>query len=766
MPAMSTRIHLFTSWFNLLSFLGAGLVVGPVVTEVVGQERQRLTVERVASLPSLIGTAPSSPVWSPDSTRLAFLWNDMALPFRDVWVVAVTDGTLERWTAMSEAFPSPPLEASGLTDALGDQAKTPSQSGVSELIWAPDGQAVVFSYQGALFRTKGNVKSVERLTQSRVGKSHLVFSPKGRFLSFLEGGDLWLWNQDTNQRLRATRLGKPTIGSVPGGAFFQPEVEFRSFKWSPDGLFVALDFVDRQNIRKVPFPYYLGEETSMNVLRRGYPGDSDELRAVAIYSIEEGTIRFIELPQATSRGILDYSWSPDSSQLLIDQDSDVAVDRWLYVVSSEDLTFRELWHDQGERRGYPVFSSFWRADGSGVLFVGDLDERYRLYSMSLNDDAPTRLTGGTWDVVGSRGRSTVTLVPQTRELFFVSNRKNAYERQVYRMPERGGPVMQVTSLPGVHIPFVSPDGLTVAVLHSNDVTPTELYIVDAKGGTAEKRITRSPPDEFYNYEFVEPRYVTFKSRIDDFVLHGRILEPPDLDQSQKYPVVLGPVYSNTVRNEWRGLYSTLQQFMALERGYINLQIDIRGSVGYGKAFREVFQGDWGGGDIEDLHSGVEYLGTLPYVDSARIGIWGSSYGGTLTVFSLFKKPGLYQAGVAGAPAVDVAHFTLYDMHLSRRPSTHPEIFKEASALNYGENLVDPLFIIHGMQDDIVPFRTSVLLAEKLIRLGKDFDFAFAPTSSHGWSRQEHYAVFFFRKLVAFFDRHVGAGPQAKGSSHD
>ena len=481
-----------------------------------------------------------------------------------------------------------------------------------------------------MFRVEGDGSKPTRLTRSGGGKSRLAFSPDGRFLSFLEGGDLWLWNQEKDHLVQATRVGEPSIGSVPGGAFFHPDVEFRSFNWSPDGLFVALDFVDRRNVRKVPFPYYLGEETSMNVLRRGYPGDSDEIRAVGIYSIEEGVVRFIELLEQTSRGILDYAWSPDGSQLLIDRDSDVAVDRWLHVVGREDLNVRELWHDRGERRGYPVFTSFWRTDGRGVLFVGDLDERYRLYSMSLDDEVPTRLTEGEWDVVGSRGRGTMTLVPQTRELFFVSNRKSNYERHVYRMSEDGGPVTQVTSLPGVHTPFVSPDGSKVAVLHSNDVTPTELYIVDAKGGAAERRITRSPPEEFYDYEWAEPRYVTFESRIDDFTLHGRILEPPDLDASQKYPVVLGPVYSNTVRNEWRGLYGTLQQFMALEGGYINLQVDIRGSVGYGKTFREIFQGDWGGGDIEDLHSGVEFLQTASLCRSGPDRHLGQHHAGMLT----------------------------------------------------------------------------------------------------------------------------------------
>jgi dipeptidyl-peptidase 4 len=201
--------------------------------------------------------------------------------------------------------------------------------------------------------------------------------------------------------------------------------------------------------------------------------------------------------------------------------------------------------------------------------------------------------------------------------------------------------------------------------------------------------------------------------------------------------------------------------MALAGQYINLQVDIRGSIGYGKAFRETFQGEWGGRDIEDLESGVEYLKTLPYVDGERIGIWGSSYGGTLTVFSLFKKPGLYKAGVAGAPAVDVAHFTTFDMHLSRRPNARPDIFEQGSALNLGENLRDHLLIIHGMQDDIVPFKTSMMLAEKLMLLGKDFDIAIAPTAVHGWSQKEYYGVFLLRKVAAYFDQYVGAGARPR-----
>jgi dipeptidyl-peptidase-4 len=130
----------------------------------------------------------------------------------------------------------------------------------------------------------------------------------------------------------------------------------------------------------------------------------------------------------------------------------------------------------------------------------------------------------------------------------------------------------------------------------------------------------------------------------------------------------------------------------------------------------------------------------------------------MVLFALFERPGMFKAGVAGAPAIEVARFTSGDQHLSRRPSSHPQIFRKSTLLNYGERLQDPLLLIHGLQDDIVPFKSTVMMAEKLMALGKDFDIAIAPRSVHGWTRQEHYAVFMMRKLVQHFDRHLGPGP--------
>ncbi|HMS03891.1 MAG TPA: prolyl oligopeptidase family serine peptidase, partial [Gemmatimonadaceae bacterium] len=213
-------------------------------------------------------------------------------------------------------------------------------------------------------------------------------------------------------------------------------------------------------------------------------------------------------------------------------------------------------------------------------------------------------------------------------------------------------------------------------------------------------------------------------------------------------------YSNTVRNRWAGTYGLLQQYLALERGYIVAQVDVRGSTGYGRDFREAFLMDWGGGDLDDLERVVQHLKTMPSVDGERFGIWGSSYGGTLTVYSMLKKPGLFRAGVAGAAAVDPFLFGSDDVAIARRPQSHPATF-ERGALQYAGNLQGHLLLIHGLQDDVVPFSTVLKLAEALMREGKDFDLAIAPHATHGWTQRPHYARYLLGKLVEHFDRHLG-----------
>jgi dipeptidyl-peptidase 4 len=750
---------------------GFAAIAAMLAVAVPTAQRPALTVERLAALPSLIGTAPAVPVWSPDSSRLAFLWNNQAMPFRDVWIVPAGGGPPKQLTDFaSETRPAPP--AAPVQDdfaTLQAGASDRLRGGVSEAVWTPDGRSVIAALDDRLYRIAvDGATPPTRLDVPAAARSSLAFSPNGRFLSWIQDGDLWLWNQDTHELTQATRAGAPPLGVIPGSAFTHPDAEFTLPKWSPDSRFVALHWDDRRRVRRLLFPDYLGEQIRITELRRDLPGDNDQIRRVAIFSVERAHVRMVELPDATDRRNGSFAWSPDSTRLSIDQNSEDARDRWIYALAAPDGAPEEVLHEQRKIAGTTttasaLWTSEWQSDGKGLVYVSDIDGRHRLRELSLADRSNKALTLGDWSVVSTAfDGSQFEMSPRTKEIVFISTKKNPYERQVYRIGEKGGPVTEISSLPGTHQPFVSPDGARVALLRSDDVTPTELYVVE-KGGT-ERRVTESPPKEFASYPWIQPRYVTFKSRVDGATLHGRLIDPPRLDRGRRYPAIIGPVYSNTVRNQWRGTHATLQQYLAIEGQYVGLQVDIRGSVGYGREFRDRAVGDFGGITIDDLQSGAEYLKTLPYVDPSRIGLWGWSYGGLLAAMSAFQRPGLYKAIVAGAPATNVWHATTGEVDLAGRPSVNQDVFRRSSAVTYASKLQDHLLIIHGMRDDIVLFKDSVLLAEKLMLLGKNFDFVMLPSSVHDAMRKDYIATFTLRKLVEHFDRYLGRGPTAGGTA--
>ncbi|MCC7051853.1 MAG: prolyl oligopeptidase family serine peptidase [Gemmatimonadaceae bacterium] len=694
-----------------------------------------LTIERITTGRSLIGTTPAAPVWSPTSAQLAFLWNDQGQPQRTLWIVARGGGSPRR--------------------LLPDSLDGP----VTDFAWMPDGSAIVFVRGGDLYRAAPDGGTVSRLTAGGGDKSDVRIAPDGRQVAWLSDGDVFVMSFATARATRLTSLAVRPLGTVPLGTYFRADVEIGSatwggdapsFAWSPDSRTIAVHYVDRRGVPVLGIPYYLGKAPLVNQVRRSAPGDANEVRKVGLLDVSSATLRFIELPDSSATRIVNVAWSPTGA-LLIDRESDDAVDRALYVVPAGSTTPRRIWHDHRDTRIYNDVASAWSGDGRTVLMTGDLDDRYRIYRLVPGDTMPRALTTGPYDVAGAAIANRAT-----RSMFWLSTEPLPSERHLWRMPEGGGRRERVTTMAGVHLPFVSPDGRTVALLTSNDTTPSELYLLDVKPGATETRVTRSQAPGFAQVRWQPARYVTFRSRTDTPPLHARIILPPNLDSTRKYPVLFGPVYSNTVRNRWAGTYGTLQQYLAIEKGYIVVQVDVRGSTGYGRDFREKFLMDWGGQDLEDLESAVEYMKSLPFVDPSRLGIWGSSYGGTLTVYSLLRKPGLFQAGVAGAPATDPHLFGSDDVAIARRPQSHPRTFTRG-ALQYAGNLRDHLLIIHGMQDDVVPFATSVALAEEFMRLGKDVDFAFAPAATHGWTQRPYYARFLLQKLVDHFDRYLGPG---------
>ncbi len=738
--------------------LGLALCLMAWMPFAIGDTPSAPDLERLVSLPKLDGTAPSQPAWSPASDRIAFLWNDHGMPFRDLWLATGPDGELKRLTRFAPDPESVLGTGDDLSlDALRERARQREQRGLSAFTWHPDGDHILFVHDGRLKQVSLPDGEIDELG---TGGRNLAISPDGRYLSMVRDGDLWLREIAEGREHQLTDLARPGIATVMIGAYVRPDAYVSRYQWSPDSTRLVFELVDQQSVRRVPFPSYLHDEPLLSEVRRPYPGDVDLVRKVGIVRTDGAQPEWLDLEAPNRRLNLEFAFSPSGKALMIMQGADVAEDRWIHLADADGGNLRTIWHDHRPRRVYPVFRALWSGDGERILFIGDHDDHYRLYAIATDGGRPQRLSGD-YDIAGMRGSAWIEVDPSGTDILVQSAEHSPYERHVHRLSADGRNNERLTRIPGVHEPTLSPDGQRMALITSSDTTPAELYWLELDGESSEQRLTHSPLEEFEQYDWLEPRYVRFPSRIDDFRIHARIIEPRELEPDRRYPVIIGSTYSNTVRNQWDADRPTsfLQQQMALSGDYITVLVDVRGSIGYGVDFREAFQGDWGRDDLDDLHSAVDYLSTLDHVDPDRIGIWGNSYGGLLVLSALFRKPGLFAAGVAGAPAVDVHHFTGFDQHLTRRPDTHPEIFEQGSLLDLGEALEDPLLIIHGVHDDIVPLKTTLMMAEKLKLLGKTFELDIVHDSGHWWAGSDHYARYTFGRLDDFLRRHIPPGPK-------
>ncbi len=702
----------------------AGLLMAMPVT-AAAQEAE-LTLNDLFATPKLTGTTPSPPAWAPNSEHFAFSWSESGNPMRDLKV----------------------FRSDGKEVLINSSTASAS---VRDIVWT-DANTIVSLRGNHLWQTSLSQGDDLQFMPVEADAHNLSISPSGKQAAYIGNGDLWLADFPSKQNRQLTKIGIASLSSLPKGRYSRPEREIGpgiwsgpTYKWSPDGKTIAFHIVDRREMRKVPFPNYLAAETSPNEVRRSYPGDPNEIRKVGLLDVESGNSIYLDLPDPHAHQVIDFNWSPGGA-LLVDTASDTAVDRKLFVIARGESQLRQIWQGVRESRMYTSFGSTWHPDGKKVIFLSDMGDRYGLYTIdaSPSRDRPQLLTDPSYDVLSAPSIA-------GDALFYAGNGVNPYEQHVYRLNSSGGDPEQVTRLSGRNDGYPSPDGRHLVFMHSNDTSPPELYVVSSEGGHA-TRVTHSPLPAFTERTWAAAEYVSFPSLIDDYTLHARILKPTNMQPGTKYPVLFGPVYSNTARNRWAGNYSLVQHLLA-KKGYIIVQVDSRGSDGYGRAFREEFLLGFAGEDIEDYASAVAYMESLDYVDPDRIGIWGSSYGGTLSVYSLLMKPGLFQVGVAAAAAVDPMFFGTDDVAIVRSPQTHPEVF-ERKALNYAANLEDKLLFIHGMQDHVVPFKTTAALAEELIKQGKDFDFAFAPGATHGWSREQHYDRHLFGKIIEYFDRHL------------
>ncbi|HET9031884.1 MAG TPA: prolyl oligopeptidase family serine peptidase [Dokdonella sp.] len=726
--------------------IGVGVLIAILVTPItaiaVDNETtpRRMTIERLYSLPSIIGTAPQSPTWSPDSRRLAFLWNDQGMPFRDIWMTDSQGGKPVRITRMPRA--EVPAQPGTDIAKLEQAAQVESDHGISELVWAPDGRHLIFALHGSLYQVLPG-RPAQALIEGGVSGWDLGTSTSAKAIAYRSATDLWVADFKT--------------GNVVPHKIFSPgrkDVRVESHVWSGDGKRLAFIEADLSKVPTRGIPDYLGEETRLIEVKRPFPGEPSPTRRLGVIAASGGEVTWMDLGDNPLDQIFDVRWSPDNQHLLVDKSDLYIKDRRLLILDPANGKSRLLLQETDPNNVTAEWWADWSPDGNGVYFISDRDNDYHVYYQALAGGEPKAITAGDWAVFSA------SILAPADALFVVSNQGNAESRRLYRVPLDGDKAQALTPAEGAHHPSISPDGKHIADLYSNDLTPPDLYLQSTVAAKAMRRqVTHSPLAEFSDYRWIAPKYVVFHNINDNTPVHARLTLPPDFDPAQKHPAILGSVYSNSVHNEWGGrVYHPtwgLDQILA-QQGYLVMNVDISGSSGHGKKFRQRIGMDYGGVDVDDLYSATRYLIEEFQVDPKRIGIWGSSYGGLLTTMSMFRYPDAYAAGVAGAPASNVFHAMTGEMQTMMAPQDHAEEYAKSSPYLRSGDLKGHLMLIHGMRDWIVLYKDTLTLTERLILQGKSVDLVTLPNAPHGWDTeglaQTRYA---FRKLIDHFQRYLG-----------
>jgi dipeptidyl aminopeptidase/acylaminoacyl peptidase len=431
-------------------------------------------------------------------------------------------------------------------------------------------------------------------------------------------------------------------------------------------------------------------------------------------------------------------WSDDSREVALLVRAVDNKDRWIATLSPSTLDAaalqsRDHLHDDAWINwNFNDFGWLPGADGGSTRTLWFLSEQSGYSQLYLDTDGRQRqLTSGRWEVSQPRPSA------DGSRFYFVCNRARPGDYEVCAVDSRGGAVRELTAFDGVEDFVPSPDGRQLLVRHSAPYLPPQLAVVPADGGSA-RELTDTRTPAFKAMEWIAPQFVQIPSTHGAGTLWAKYYAPAKLEAGRRYPVVMfvhGAGYLQNVKSRYPD-YFRVQMFLILLvlHGYLVLDIDYRGSEGYGRDWRTAIYRDMGHPELEDYLDGLDWIVANHQGDRAHVGIYGGSYGGFMTLMALFREPGVFKAGAALRPVSDWTQYNHeYTSNILNTPELDPDAYRRSSPIEYAAGLQDQLLIAHGMIDDNVLFKDSVDLTQRLIELRKGgWSIAPYPMERHGF----------------------------------
>jgi dipeptidyl-peptidase-4 len=764
---------------TLVALLALGIL--PAASAVAGPP-ERLTLERLFSGPDLAGASLRSARFSPDGKLVTYLQGSAESKDRlDLWAHDIATGRNallvdSRSLVADEGTLSPEEEA------RRERQRTVALAGIVDYQFSADSRLLLIPIAGDLFlydlKAPRAGSAVRRLTSTAAAETDARFSPRGRFVSFVREQNLYVIEVATGRETAVTREGAGLVSFGMAEFIAQEEMDRDTgYWWSPDERMIALTRVDESTVDEVErFEIYA---ETVRVIRQRYPAAGRPNARVDLWvaTLAGSATSLRELPAAAaSEGYLArVAWFPDSRALAVQRQTrdqkrlellkvDTASGAARRLLEERSDTWVELHDELTFLKGQPAF--LWASYRSG---------QKHLYLYDLDGKLLRPVTAGEWMVVGDSRERAIEGVDEAKGLvYFTANRDTPIERHLYAAPLTGSSdtagiearIRRLTEGAGWHSVSMAGDAQRWLDTFSTPDTPPSLTLRHTTGKRPSALVANTlgagHPYAPYLAAHRTPEFGTLRAA-DGQVMHFTMLKPLGFDPSKRYPVIVevygGPGVQR-VQRAWGGYY---RQYLA-QQGFVVFMLDNRGSGNRGRAFETALYHRMGSIEIEDQVKGVDYLRSLTFVDPARIGVWGWSYGGYMALMAMVRAPEHFAAGVSGAPVTD---WRLYDTHYTERymgvpeagsPESNPEGYRDGNVMTHAAALKGPLLVMHGMADDNVLFTHSTALFKRLQDLGKPFEVMPYPGSKHALLRFPTTGLHGYRTISDFFVRTLRPEP--------
>jgi dipeptidyl aminopeptidase/acylaminoacyl peptidase len=755
----------------------------------------QLTVPSIMRGPELVGEPPTSVQWTDDGSWIYFRWKPGG----------------KRWYEPLALYRVP--AAGGAPQQLADAAADSVAVLLAAGTVSNDGRQRAVSYNGDLYLIDRASLAVRRLTDTRSAKSSPVFSRDGRTLYYISDNNLYALSLSDGALRQITDLRAGPAPAEPRAAqgqrrfledqqrqlfehirieiaqreeneartrareeraprkavYLAREERVANLAVEPDGRYAVITtaVTTPSGARATSIPFWVTQSgyTEPRDVRTKVGDAQSSIGRMGIVSLQNGDVRWLDVarahaPDTSAFGFTRFiGWNSQGTSGLVSASSADFKQAWLWSMDAATGRMQLLAHERSDAwvaGPCPFFSSSscvgWMPDGDRVYYVSENSGFAQLHSVHRNGSGSRPLTNGDFEV------QSVTLSPLKDRFYLTTNEGSPHEVHFYHMPLDGGNRVRVTTLPGRQDATPSPDGRMIAFVHSTANQPPELYVAGNTPGASATRITTSPTREWSSHKWIAPEIVQVPAR-DGVHVPARIYRPADVGAQPNGAAVIfvhGAGYLQNVHNWWSTYYREYMFHHVLaSRGYVVLDMDYRGSAGYGRDWRTAIYRHMGGPDLTDHVDGSRWLQRTFNIEPARIGIYGGSYGGFITLMALFTAHEDFGAGAALRSVTDWAHYNHgYTGRILNLPQNDTLAYRRSSPIYFAEGLQDPLLIAHGMVDTNVHFSDVVRLSQRLIELGKtDWEMAVYPVEDHGFVQPTSWTDE-YRRILELFDRHL------------